>query len=50
MKKKVGLVALIIISLNFISCSSESTSEEDSLYIVATEGDDGEVEEGRDGQ
>lgn len=47
MRKTVAFVAMIMIGLNFISCSPESIAEEDALLIIATEGDDGSDHEDR---
>ena len=49
MKKVMIAVMALVFNTMMISCSTESIAETDELLnIQATEGDDGEVEPGRD--
>lgn len=50
MKKLVLLVVLISTNISLISCTTDDQSDSDSLYenLVATEGDDGEIEKDPD--
>lgn len=48
MKKVVIALMAIVLNTFLFSCTSDSIAEEDTLYeIQATEGDDGDVDDGR---
>lgn len=39
MKIRLGIIAIILIGMNLVSCSPDSLVAEDQLYEQATEGD-----------
>lgn len=42
MKKVLSIVAIAVMTLGFVSCETESTADQEELFVNATDDDDNE--------
>ncbi|WP_350288308.1 hypothetical protein [uncultured Croceitalea sp.] len=45
MKRVLSILAIAVMTVGFYSCEAESTTEEEQLFIDATDDDNGEVKD-----
>ncbi|WP_394971608.1 hypothetical protein [uncultured Croceitalea sp.] len=45
MKRVLSILAIAVMTIGFYSCEAESTTEEEQLFIEATDGDNSDVKD-----